>query len=45
LPLLALFSGARVNELAPLCADDIKHDPVSDVHFMTVIEDDEAAEA
>jgi integrase len=42
LPLLALFSGARVNELAPICADDIKHDPASDVHFMTVIEDDEA---
>ena len=32
LPLLALFSGARVNELAPLCADDIKHDPASDAH-------------
>jgi integrase len=42
LPLLALFSGARVNELAPLCADDIKHDPASDVHFMTVVEDNEA---
>jgi integrase len=42
LPLLALFSGARLNELAPMCVDDIKHDPASDVHFMTVIEDDEA---
>jgi integrase len=42
LPLLALFSGARLNELAPMCAEDIKHDPASDVHFMTVIEDDEA---
>jgi integrase len=42
LPLLALFSGARLNELAPMCADDIKHDPASDVLFMTVIEDDEA---
>jgi integrase len=41
LPLLALFSGARLNELAPMCVDDIKHDPASDVHFMTVIEDDE----
>ena len=42
LPLLALFSGARLNELAPMRAEDIKHDPASDVHFMTVIEDDEA---
>ena len=25
-----------------MCADDIKHDAASDVHFMTVIEDDEA---
>jgi len=25
-----------------MCVDDIKHDPASDVHFMTVIEDDEA---
>jgi integrase len=41
LPLLALFSGARLNELAPMNVDDIKHDPASDVHFMTVIEDDE----
>ena len=42
LPLLALFSGARLNELAPMRAEDIKHDPASDVYFMTVIEDDEA---
>jgi integrase len=42
LPLLALFSGARLNELAPMRAEDIKHDTASDVHFMTVIEDDEA---
>jgi integrase len=42
LPLLALFSGARLNELAPMRAEDIKHDAASDVHFMTVIEDDEA---
>jgi integrase len=41
LPLLALFSGARLNELAPLCANDIKLDPSSGVHFMTVVEDDE----
>ena len=42
LPLLALFSGARLNELAPMRAEDIKHDTASDVHFMTVIEDDVA---
>jgi integrase len=42
LPLLALFSGARLNELAPLCANDTKLDPSSGVHFMTVVEDDEA---
>ena len=41
LPLLALFSGARLNELAPMSVEDIKHDRASDVHFMTVIEDDE----
>jgi hypothetical protein len=42
LPLLALFSGARLNELAPMCADDVKLDSASGVHFATVIEDDEA---
>ncbi|MDR3483603.1 MAG: site-specific integrase [Bradyrhizobium sp.] len=42
LPLLSLFSGARLNELAPMCANDIKHDPSSGVHFFTVVEDDEA---
>jgi integrase len=42
LPLLGLFSGARLNELAPMCADNIKRDPASDVRFMTVVEDDEA---
>jgi integrase len=41
LPLLALFSGARLNELAPMCANDVKLDPSSGVHFMTVVEDDE----
>jgi integrase len=38
LPLLALFSGARLNELAPLCADDVKLDAASGVRFITVIE-------
>jgi hypothetical protein len=41
LPLLALFSGARLNELAPMCANDVKLDPSSGIHFMTVVEDDE----
>ena len=41
LPLLALFSGARLNELAPMCANDVKLDPSSGVRYMTVIEDDE----
>ena len=41
LPLLALFSGARLNELAPMCANDVKLDPSSGVHFMIVVEDDE----
>jgi integrase len=39
LPLLALFSGARLNELAPLCADDVKLDAASGGRFITVIED------
>jgi integrase len=42
LPLLALFSGARLNELAPICADDVKIDDASGVNFITVIEDEEA---
>jgi integrase len=40
--LLALYSGARLNELAPMCADDTKLDPSSGVHFVTVIDDEEA---
>src|SRR5262249_5711299 len=42
LPLLALFSGARLNELAPLTAEDVKIDAASGVRFVTVIEDEEA---
>jgi integrase len=42
LPLLALFSGARLNELAPMCADDVKLDVASGVRFITVIEDADA---
>jgi len=41
LPLLALYSGARLNELAPMCANDVKFDAASGVRFLTVIEDDE----
>jgi len=39
LPLLALYSGARLSELAPLAVGDIKIDTASGVRFMTVIED------
>jgi integrase len=42
LPLLALFSGARLNELAPICADDVRVDGASGVNFITIIEDEEA---
>lgn len=42
LPLLALYSGARLNELAPMCVEDVQLDPSSGVRFMTVIEDEEA---
>jgi integrase len=41
LPLLALYSGARLNELAPMCANDVKFDAASGVRFLTVIEDAE----
>jgi integrase len=41
LPLLALYSGARLNELAPMCADDVKLDASSGVRFVTVIEDED----
>jgi integrase len=39
---MALFSGARLNELAPMCADDVKVDAASGVRFITVIEDADA---
>ena len=42
LPFLAIFSGARLNELAPLSADDVKLDAASGVRFITIIEDQEA---
>jgi integrase len=42
LPLLAIFSGARLNELAPMTADDVKLDTASGVRFITIIENQEA---
>jgi integrase len=42
LPFLAIFSGARLNELAPLSVDDVKLDTASGVSFITVIEDQDA---
>ena len=42
LPLLAIFSGARLNELAPVCVEDVKTDTASGVRLITVIEDEEA---
>jgi integrase len=41
LPLLALYSGARLNELAPICVNDVKRDASSGIYFLNVIEDDE----
>jgi integrase len=41
LPLLAIFSGARLNELAPVCVEDVKTDTPSGVRFITVIENEE----
>jgi integrase len=41
LPLLAIFSGARLNELAPMTADDVKLDAASGVRFITIIENQE----
>ena len=39
LPLLALFTGARLNELAPLTVGDFKRDGASNLHYITVVED------
>jgi integrase len=41
LPLLGIFSGARLNELAPMRVEDVKTDAASGVRFMTVIEDEQ----
>ncbi len=39
LPLLALCTGARLNELAPLTVHDVKNDETTGLHYITVIED------
>lgn len=41
LPLLGVFSGARLNELAPMCVEDVKTDDPTGVRFLTVIEAEE----
>jgi integrase len=38
LPLLALFTGARLNELAPLTAEDIRSDEATGIPFLNVRE-------
>jgi len=42
LPLLAIFTGARLNELAPMTVRDVKRDETSGLHYITVIEDIES---
>ena len=39
LPLLALYTGARLNELAPITVRDVKSDETSGFQYLTVIED------
>ena len=39
LPLLALYTGARLNELAPMTVRDVKRDETSGLHYISVIED------
>jgi integrase len=39
LPLLALYTGARLNELAPLTVRDVKCDETTSLHYLTVVED------
>jgi integrase len=36
LPLLALFTGARLNELAPLTVEDVKVDDATRIHFLNI---------
>jgi integrase len=38
LPVLALFTGARLNELAPLTVEDVKVDEASGIHFLNIRE-------
>ena len=39
LPLMALFTGARLNELAPLTAADVKTDVATGIVFIDIKED------
>lgn len=41
LPLLALFTGARQGELAPLTADDVQKDERTGIHYIEIKEDRE----
>src|SRR5215813_11100290 len=41
LPLMALFTGARLNELAPLTAADVITDAATDIVFINIKEDQE----
>jgi integrase len=41
LPLMALFTGARLNELAPLTAADVVTDPATDIVSINIKEDQE----
>jgi len=41
LPLLALFTGARQGELAPLTADDMQKDERTGIHYVVIKEDRE----
>jgi integrase len=40
LPILALYTGARLGELAPLSADDIRRDDATGVTFIDIAEDE-----
>jgi integrase len=41
LPLLGLFTGARLGEIAPLSAADVKTDELTNIHSITITEDPE----
>jgi hypothetical protein len=39
LPLLGLFTGARLGEIAPLSAADVKTDELTNIHSIVITED------